>query len=141
MRLSKAFPLKDWFGESFSKTTLEFFVDVLNILNQTDFTSVYARSGDPDQDNNSYNRSLGDFSSTVYYKDATLINALTFRSDQYDRFGNRLYTPQSDFNNDGQVTQIEKYQSYLSYVRTAQARRAANYQAPRQVFFGFMLRF
>lgn len=141
MRFTKAFPLKDWFGEGFSKTTLEFFVDVLNLFNRTDFTSVYARSGDPDQDNSSYNRALGDFSATVYYKTASLINASTYRSDQYDRFGNRLYTPQADFNNDGQVTQLEKYQSYLSFVNTAQARRASNYQAPRQVFFGFMIRF
>ncbi len=141
MRFSKAFPLKDWFGESFNKSTLEFFVDVLNIFNRTSFTSVYARSGDPDQDNDQYNRSLGDFSQTVYYKTATLTNATTFRSDQYDRFGNRLYTQQADFNSDGQVTQLEKYQSYQNFVRTAQSRRAANYQAPRQVFFGFMVRF
>lgn len=140
VRFSKQFPLKDWFGEGMGNSSLEFFLDIYNVTNNTFFSAVYPRSGDPDQDNNSYNRQLGDFSGTILYKDATLINANTFRSDQYDKFGDRLYAEQIDFNKDGQVTQAEKYQSYQNFVKDAQA-RLPNYLAPRRVFFGFKLNF
>ncbi|MBK9246849.1 MAG: hypothetical protein IPM69_01735 [Ignavibacteria bacterium] len=140
IRFSKSFPLKDWFGDGIGNTSIDFFVDIFNVTNNTVFSAVYPRSGDPDQDNNALNRQLGDFSGTVLFKEATLLNANTFRSDQYDKFGDRLYAEQIDFNHDGQVTQGEKYQSYLNYVKDAQS-RLPNYILPRRIFFGVKLNF
>lgn len=141
LRFSKSFPLKDWFGEGAGKTMLEFNIDVLNLFNQIAVTGYYARTGDPDQDNDGLNRQVGDFSSITFYKEAQPGNTASFQNSQYDQSGYRLYSPQADFNNDGKVTQVEKYQAYQNYVRDFQARRQNNYQAPRQVFFGFTFRF
>lgn len=140
MRLSKSFQLKDWFGEGFSNSSIMFFADVTNLFNITNYTRVYARSGDPDQDNDVYDNQQGDFSLTTYYKTASLNNANSFNSQQYDRFGNRFYSSQADANNDGKVTQLESFESYKKYVQDAQSRRT-NYQLPRQVNFGVMVQF
>ncbi|MBI3258715.1 MAG: TonB-dependent receptor [Ignavibacteriae bacterium] len=140
MRFSKDFPLQNWFGEGMGKTTIVFFVDILNLFNRTDFNKVYDRSSDPDQDYNEYAKLQSSYAATTYYKNASSNNSASISAGQYDRFGNRMYSAQADGNGDGQVTQLETYQAYLRYVKDAQALRV-NYQTPRQVFFGFMLQF
>lgn len=140
MRLQKTFYLNEIFGEGVGPTAVDIFVDVLNIFNRTQPFRYFDRSNDPDFDNNTLNRQAGDFSSTTWFKEASATDAASTRADQYDRFGNRLYNAQADFNADGAVTQLEKYSAYLKYVENYQQLRV-NYQAPRQVFVGAMIRF
>lgn len=140
LRLTKSFRLKDWFGESVGRTSFQIFADVFNLFNRTAFTAVYARTQDPDYDGNTLNRVLGDFSASPWYKDASLANPTTFQATQYDQYGERLYRAEADKNGDGVVTQEEKYNSYLNYVKDVVSFRS-NYQTPRSAFFGMMINF
>jgi hypothetical protein len=83
---------------------------------------------------------LGDFSASPWYKDASLANPTTFQATQYDQYGERLYRAEADKNGDGVVTQEEKYNSYLNYVKDVVSFRS-NYQTPRSAFFGMMINF
>ncbi|GAB1430563.1 hypothetical protein MASR2M18_13960 [Ignavibacteria bacterium] len=140
LRLQKTIYLNDIFGDGAGKTALEIFIDVKNLLNRTSAVLVYQRSNDPDYDNNALNRQPGDFSSITWVKEASPTDASSTNTGQYDLSGNRLYNTQADFNKDGQVTQQEKYQSYLNYVQNVVQLRG-NYQTPRQVYIGAMFRF
>lgn len=140
MRLQKTFYMSDFFGDGAGNTSIDIFVDILNIFNLTDPYRLFDRSNDPDFDNSTLNRFEGDFSNTTWFKQASSTDAVSTRSDQYDRFGNRLYSTQADFNGDGAVTQHEKFLAYQQYVKDYQQLRV-NYQAPRQVFVGAMIRF
>jgi hypothetical protein len=60
--------------------------------------------------------------------------------DQFDRLGSRLYSVNSDLNKDGIVTQYEQFQMYQRFVNDS-IRRRPLYQFPRQVYFGFNIRF
>ncbi len=141
MRIERAFRLKEVFGDIFSDNAqISFFVDVINLLNRTEPVAVYARTGNPDYDGQNFNLRIGDFPLVNYYRDGDPNNSITYRPDQYDRAGRRLYNASVDFNNDGITTQLERYQAYQKFVQDAIARRV-NYQFPRQVFFGFSVNF
>jgi hypothetical protein len=86
------------------------------------------------------NRSIGDFSAVNWYEQADPNRPETVTPGQYDSFGRRLYSRDADLNRDGVVTQEEKYQSYLRWVRDTIARQV-NYRLPRSVNVGFLLRF
>lgn len=138
-RIQKSFPLADIFGESLQNLSVDVFFDVTNILNRTAPVAVYERTGSPDSDGDVYNRQPSEISSAEpWFKNPAYTQ--TNISTQYDDYGNLLYNERVDFNKDGVVTQIERYQGYQQWVSDAQSRRG-NYQAPRQVFMGFMLRF
>ncbi|MFM8177902.1 MAG: hypothetical protein ACKOAG_01810, partial [Candidatus Kapaibacterium sp.] len=95
---------------------------------------------DPDNDGVSLYRQQGEFPRDPLYSQADVNNPSSINLTQYDRLGNRLYSVNSDINKDGIVTQYEQYQMYLKYVNDAIKRRT-NYQFPRQVYFGFNIRF
>jgi outer membrane receptor protein involved in Fe transport len=139
-RISKLFYLKDIVGESLGNTAVEFFVDIYNLFNRTVPTAVYSATGDPIDNGVTLNRRIGDFSSTTWFKDASYDNPASFMSDQYDKFGNRFYNVNSDFDKNGVVTQSEKFESYMKYVKTALS-FLGNYSAPRTIYAGFMIRF
>ena len=140
MRLQRAIPLADLFGEGFKNATLELYVDFFNLLNATHPVAVYERTGSPDYDGENLNRSIGDFSAVNWYEQADPNRPETLTPGQYDSFGRRLYSRDADLNRDGVVTQEEKYQSYLRWVRDTIARQV-NYRLPRSVNVGFLLRF
>jgi hypothetical protein len=139
MRLSKNFRLKDWFKDM-GNSSIEIFVDVNNILNNRAVTGVNSITGDPIDDGITFYRQKGQFSATTYYKTANYGITQSFSNDQYDNFGQRLYSVYADYNNDGFVTQDEKFQSYVNYVSTAISGQG-NYGAPRTIYFGMMFRF
>jgi len=140
MRLIKSFPLKDWFGEGAGNSSIEFFVDVYNVLNIRRVVGFYTRTGDPLDDGVTFERTKSVFSSISFYKEANYAMPQTYSSDQYDYYGNRLYSEDCDFDKNGIVTQDEKFQSYMNYVATT-IQFQSNYQTPRTVYFGLMFRF
>ncbi len=140
-KIEKAFFLRDWFGESFGNARLAFFANIYNIFNLRGPVGFYTTTGDPDDNGVSLNHvRIGDFLYTPYYEKANYSNASSFSVDQYDIYGNRLYSKDADFDKNGIVTQEEKYQSYLNYVEMGISARG-NYQTPIRVAVGILLTF
>ncbi len=139
-RIQKGFWLSDWFGAGAGNTYLSFFADIVNLTNNRGITGFYTATGDALDDGTSLNRKVGDFDSTPYYKDATVSNPSTYSSTQYDNYGNRLYNANADFDQNGIVTQAEKYQSYVNYVKTTMKFKG-NFQTPITFSAGIALSF
>ena len=139
-RLNKAFKMRDIFGDGAGNSQIEFFIDINNILNRTAVAGFYTRTGDPDDDGVSFYRTPSAFSATTYYKEADYGNPESFSTDQYDMYGNRYYNENADFDGNGLVTQQEKYDSYVNYLKDVRSLRG-NYQLPRTVYLGLMFRF
>ena len=142
VRFSKAFMLADWFGEELmAQTRLEFFIDVNNLLNLVNAVAVFPRTNDPLQDSDGLNLNAGSLNGDIWYKEANEFIPESSAPNQFDaNYKDRLYNATIDTNNDGKNTLDEKYQGYLQYVSDFQNRRT-NFQAPRQVYLGFMIRF
>lgn len=140
MRITKKFNLKDWFGDSWGKTALEFSLFVYNVFNLNSAVSIYTSTGDADDQGLAFRRKVGDFSSEPYYKDADFGNPFTLQSTQYDNYGNRLYSKYADFDKNGIVTQQEKFDSYMNQLSTS-VQFQGTYQTPRSVFFTMFFRF
>ena len=140
MRVSKVFPLKDWFGESMGTTQLEFSFFIYNIFNITRAIGLYTSTNDPDDVGLAFRRKVGDFSSTPFYRDADFANTASIAPVQYDNFGNRLYSKEADYDKNGIVSQQEKFASYLQQLETS-VQFQGNYQTPRSVFFTVFFRF
>jgi outer membrane receptor protein involved in Fe transport len=142
LKVSKSFKLSDWFGQSMGKSTIEFVVEVNNLFNRRQPLYVYANTDDPLDDGQGLNYTLqGMFSSTPWYKDATGANPASSSIEQYDNYGNRLYNANSDFDNNGIVTQEEKYQAYKNYYQDITIQSRSNYQAPISVRAGVVVKF
>ncbi len=139
-RIERDIPLKDLFGETMGNTTVTLFADIINVLNRTEPTLYYQRGGGPDNDGSLLSREIGNFSSASWYKDGDVSNPASVNATQYDNYGNRLYNETVDYNKDGVVTQEERYQGYQQFVEDVIARQG-NYQRPRTVSFGVMLKF
>ncbi|MES2767044.1 MAG: TonB-dependent receptor [Bacteroidota bacterium] len=143
-RIQKSFPLADLFGESVQNLGLDLFVDITNIFNRTEPVAFYERSGNPDNDNDVLSRQPSEVSGDkpAYKSPAASLPNTEFApgGPNFDNHGNLRYNERVDFDKDGIVTQKERHDGYLIYVRDAQSRRA-NYQQPRQVSAGFMIRF
>ncbi len=140
MRLSKVFPLKDWFGESMGTTQFEVSLFVYNVFNITRAIGLYTATNDPDDQGLAFRRKVGDFSSTPFYKDADFANVSSISSVQYDNYGNRLYSKEADYDQNGIVSQQEKFTSYLEQLETS-VQFQGNYQTPRSVFLTIFFRF
>lgn len=141
LNLSKAFYLKDWFGESMKNAQIEFFVQVNNLFNRRAAIQVYRTSGDPLDNGLGLNTvSLGDFSSTPWYATADYANPTSFSKEQYDVYGNRLYNAASDFDQNGMVTQDEKLAAYRKYYENAMQSRPY-FQTPITVQAGIHFKF
>ena len=139
-RLSRTIYLRDIFGESVGRTNLEVYVTVSNLLNITSANRVYTTTGNPDQNETTLNRGIGEFASVPYFDKEDPNRPETFGTNQFDRFGSRYYNPYSDVNLDGVVTQAEKYAGYQRFVATIQSLRN-NYDDPRSFNLGLRLRF
>jgi outer membrane receptor protein involved in Fe transport len=139
-KLTKEIYLKDIFGDGIGNSRIQFFLDVYNILNRTPAVGVYSTTGDPIDDGRTFDRQVGDFASTSYFKTASLENPATYSSNQYDTYGRRLYSEMADIDKNGIVTQSEVYESYFKYVETIIKFRG-NFQAPRSVFFSMVFWF
>ncbi len=130
-RLSKQVALKDWFGETMGKSSVEFWVSCNNIFNLRGPVGLYANTLDPLDDGRGLNYILeGNFSSVPLYKEATKANPSTHTIEQYDLYGNRLYHEASDFDGNGIVTQAEKYEAYKRYYEEVSIQGRGNYQIP-----------
>jgi hypothetical protein len=140
MRLEKEFVLGDIIGDSFKDVNISFFVDCFNLLNRTEATGVFERTGNPDNNGTSLNRRRGDLLDINFYRDGNPDIPTSTAINQYDLYGNRQYSAETDFNNDGVSTLDERFEAYQGFIRDWQAGRR-NYQNPRTVFIGFMLRF
>lgn len=140
LRFSRQFRLSDYFGESVGHTSIEFFFDVYNLFNLTGVTGVYSRTGDPIDNGSTFSVEQGQFSAAPYYKEANYSIAETIGSSQYNQYGERLYSENADIDNNGIVTQLEKYKAFQRYVETTIQFRG-NFQSPRSVYFGMIFRF
>lgn len=140
LRVTKQFYLRDWFGESANNSVFEVYADIKNILNRRVPVGVFAVTGDADDNGTWLERKIGDFISTPLYKDANFANAASFRAEQYDDYGNRLYSENADLDKNGVVTQAEKYQGYLNLVEKYLSFRS-NYQLPIRISAGIRFKF
>ncbi len=140
LRLTKAFRLADYLGESMGNAIVELFIDVYNLTDRTAAVGVYSRTGDPLDDGVSFYRSPGDFSATPWYKEADFGIAETIGADQYDTYGNRMYNELADIDGNGIVTQREKYDSWVTALEVSRS-FLGNFQFPRSVYFGVLFRF
>jgi outer membrane receptor protein involved in Fe transport len=139
-RLSRRIPFKNIFGESFGASDIEIYLDIINLFNRTEPIRVYTRTKDPDNDGVSLYRQQGEFPANPLYSKPDVNNPASMSIDQFDRLGSRLYSVNSDLNKDGIVTQYEQFQMYQRFVNDS-IRRRPLYQFPRQVYFGFNIRF
>ncbi len=140
MRFIKGFMMKDLFGDAAGNTKIEFYVDINNLFDRNAPVSYYSATGDPDDNGVSLEREIGTFNTTPIYKEANYGVAESFSPTQYDNYGNRLYNEIGDFDKNGIITQAERYQSYINYIEMTLKQRG-NYQIPRTVYLGVMLRF
>jgi hypothetical protein len=141
-KLSKTFALKDWFGESMGKSTVEFWVSCDNLFNRREAVYVYANTDDPLDNGQGLNYTLqGNFGAIPWYKEATKANPSSYAIDQYDWYGNRLYNEASDFDGNGIVTQAEKYEAYKRYYENVTIQGRSYYQTPITFRAGLVVRF
>lgn len=139
-RVAKSFFLRDWFGQGMKNSRIEFFADMRNILNMRGPAGFYTTTGDPIDDGRTLDREIGTFSEVPLYKEANYAQAESFRSDQYDSYGNRLYNPIADLDGNGIVTQLEKYQQYLKNAETSMKFRSL-FRTPFRIWLGFNMYF
>jgi outer membrane receptor protein involved in Fe transport len=141
LRISKMFELSDWFGEGMGRSSLTVFMDIYNLLNLTYAVALNSRTADPIDNGVTFYRQKGDITGpNPWYKDGDFLNGASYRSDQYDNFGTRLYSSQADTDGNNKVTDDERYQAYFDYVETAINFRG-NFKAPRSVYWGIKLEF
>lgn len=139
MRLQRSIPLADIFGDGMGTSELILFADVINLLNRTEATSLNDRTNDPINDGNLLYKQLGEFIGPLYSK-ADPFNPATTGTAQFDNVGVRRYNSIADANRDGVLTQREQLDMHFQFTNDAFSRRN-RFQFPRQVFFGFMIRF
>ena len=139
MRFQRTIPLADIFGDWTQNSAIDLFVDVGNLLNSTGPLQFFERTGNADNDADQLDLRIGEFSSESWLENPNPNDPLQVNS-QFDLFGNKLYNAAVDYNKDGVVTREERYEGYQQFVRDSQARRG-NYQFPRTVAAGIMLRF
>jgi hypothetical protein len=132
LKLTKRFNLPDGISGNY-KPYIEFSLDIFNLFNFTNELWF-------DELERVINRVPGDFSSTTVYKTATLNNPSSFSRSQYDAYGKRLYNSTADLDNNGEITQNEKYQAYMNYSGDLLLQQT-NRQSPRTVFLNIKIGF
>jgi hypothetical protein len=141
LNFSKNFYLRDWFGESMKNSMIGFYVQIANVFNRREAIGYYSATGSPLDPGSGLNTlNLGDFNAVPWYKEASVANALTCSQEQYDRYGQRLYSVDADADQDGIVTQREKYEAWkTSQIQSLKAK--ANFQTPIRVQAGLIFNF
>jgi hypothetical protein len=119
------------FGKN--KPYIEFSLDIFNLFNFTNELWY-------DNLERAMDRVPGDFSSTPYFKEGNLQKPDTYSFYNYDAYGKRLYNSAIDFDNNGIITQNEKFQGYLIYTRDLLLQQS-NRQTPRTVFLNVKIGF
>lgn len=129
--LSRSIQLSDIFGESMGSTAIDLQLEVLNLFNRTEALTVYAQTGQGDDDGqpNVYT------GTTVFKNDPTNADG-----NQLDALGNLKYNARWDLNKDGQVDLSEQQKGFTQYRQDNFARRT-NYQVPLRTYFNVTLRF
>jgi hypothetical protein len=135
LRISESFNLKDFFGDGAGDTKIMFFCDVVNLFDRTAPVAYYARTNDPDDDGTNFYKKVTEFSPVTYYDKADFTNASSFNPNQYDEYGQRLYSVYSDLDKNGMGTQEEQFKQFQKYLTDVRSFRS-NYQEPRTVYFG-----
>ena len=102
------------------KIGLNLSCDIFNILNTPVVTGVYASTGKPDYDGRII--TVGEFGLTPY------------------QIGDPAYHPARDYNHDGYVTRMEKYESYIAAYRDLR-KTPSQYGPSRKIQFGVSLSF
>jgi len=138
---SKSFSLRDWFGESMKRSSIEFFVSINNVFNRREAVAVYSVTGDPLDNGTTFLRTKGDYSATPWYKEATNANPASFTSEQYDKYGYRLYNAAADLDGNGIVTQEEKYAAWRKYTEEVALQARSAFQVPITVNAGIYINF
>ncbi len=140
-KIEKGFYLKEWFGEGLKNAKIDVYVNIYNVFNDRSANNFYTTTGDPDDDGRSLTtKQAGNFVATPWYKTASYVKPESYSVDQYDQYGNRLYSADADFDGNGIVTQEEKYQAYLKYEEYVISFRS-NYKLPIRVAAGIVFRF
>ncbi len=129
--ITRTIPFEDIFGPGMSKIFLELQLEVTNIFNRVTPLSVYAATGQGNNDGQPNQFST----STEYYNDPT-----NSRGGQIDAFGNLYYNSRLDLNHDGRVSVAEQEVSYAQF-RKDNFAQETNYQIPRRVYLNFTIRF
>lgn len=140
LRLEKRIFLSDFFGDKFGRMSVSIILDIYNLFNRTKPFMLYSSTGDAVDDGLILSRSKDDFSGSSYFKDFDPGYPESGMGNQYDSFGNRLYNPLIDTNNDNKVDQNEKYKSWLNYAET-KLNLLENFQKPRSVLLSFVIRY
>lgn len=142
MSISKAFYLKDWFGDGMKNSMIEFRVEISNVFNRRAALSVYSSTDDPLDNGRGLNYTLlGHFNAIPWYKTATHANPASYTTEQYDIYGNRLYNEIADVDQNGIVTQEEKYAAWRKDYETRSIQYRGNFQSPITVRAGVLFRF
>jgi hypothetical protein len=131
LSLTRTIPFEDLFGPGMSKVFLDLQLEITNIFNRTTPLSVYAATGEGNNDGNPNTFST----STEYYNDPT-----NSRGNSIDALGNLFYDPRLDLNHSGVVTVAEQEIAYAQY-RSDEFAQEVNYQTPRRVWMNFTIRF
>lgn len=127
LRISKKIYIRNTNTSKTDNIYIAFSLDIFNLFNNT-----YNYFDNKNNIYNKYFKSEAGFSYTPLYKEADMSNVITISSSQYDYYGNRLYNSRADFDNNGIVTQHEKFLAYTkfyedyahSYFYTGQLRSA-----------------
>jgi hypothetical protein len=129
--LSRTIPLSDIFGDGAGNTAIDLQLEVLNLFNRTEATTVYAATGLGDDDGGT-----GVYTGTVVFKN----DPTNADGGQLDALGNLKYNTRWDLNKDGQVDLSEQQKAYTQY-RTDNYARRTNYQVPLRTYFNVTFRF
>jgi hypothetical protein len=136
LMISKKFSLEKQSGNAMG-TYIELSIGILNLLNNTN--EIY-----PVEENligNIEAISTGSVTgANPWYKEGDFRNMATYRSDQYDDYGNRLYSEVADLNKDDKVSQEERFIQYGKYMQDV-LRQKQSFQLPRRFLITMAIHF
>ncbi|MCX6155024.1 MAG: TonB-dependent receptor [Candidatus Kapabacteria bacterium] len=141
MKIYKSFYLSDYLGDMVSnKMSVQIFMDVSNVLNNTTYAGIYTNTGDPLNDNYTLNKLIGNFPSNVMYDKMNIANPDSWDQANFDPYGKRYYSAAADFDKSGTVTQIEQYNAWLKLEEMI-LKGQTNFIRPRSVSLGIMINY
>ena len=146
LKIRRMLNMGDIFGESFKGNDIEFYLDILNVFNNTQAIAWNTASKDPDNNPALLAIQIGQVAATPFYKDGNYADPASFNPNQYDQYGYRIYQADktgfspSDVDKNGIITQQEMFNATLKYYED-QLKFKGNYMIPIQVFFGVKINF
>ena len=129
--LTRSIRLADLFGESFSRSSLDLQIELINLFNTTNAIFVYPTSGQADNDG----------LNTPYVGNIDFVNdPSNAAGGQIDALGKLKYNARWDLNHDGRVSIQEQGEAFKQQRADGFARRT-NFQIPRRFYFNVTLHF